>query len=126
MSTNIRFCPECGSLLRKDSCPCGYNAPNTLQKKVVKDGILKIWDPPSPNVVYSKVTGTPLNKVKKDLGKGIYPEALKKIKQNLKTHKYTCCNCVYYREDIQHCQIKNKFLAKDSICRSFEPYENII
>ena len=122
----IKFCPECGSLLRKDSCRCGYNAPVTTKKKVSKDGVIQIWDPPSPNIIYSKVTGTPLEKLQKGLKKGIYPEKLKKIKQNLKKRLYTCCNCVYYREDVQHCQKKNKFLKMDSICRTFEPYENII
>ncbi|GAI58567.1 unnamed protein product [marine sediment metagenome] len=122
----IEFCPECGGLLRKNRCRCGYNAPTIAKKIISKDGVIQIWNPPSPNIIYCKITGTPLEKLKKRLNKGIYPEKLKEIKKKLKEHLYTCCNCVYYKEDVLHCQYKNKFLKKDSICRSFEPYENII
>jgi DNA-directed RNA polymerase subunit M/transcription elongation factor TFIIS len=120
----IKFCPECGNLLRKKFCPCGYNAP--ADKKVIKDGVIQIWQPPTPNIIYCKITGTPLEKLKKGLNKGIYPDKLKEIKIKLKKHLFSCRDCVYYREDVIHCQLKNKFLKKDSICRSFEPYANIV
>jgi hypothetical protein len=122
----IKFCPECGNLLRKDSCRCGYNAPTTTKKNVSKDGVIQIWDPPSPNIIYSKVTGTPIEKLKRGLNRGIYPEKLKEIKIKLKNHEVTCCNCVYYKGDILHCQIRNKYVKKDSICKKFEPYSNIV
>jgi len=120
----VEFCPECGSLLRKKSCPCGYNAPSPKKKETA--GILEIWDPPSPKVIYCKITGTPFDKLKKDIKKGIYPEGLKKIKQKLKKHLIDCINCVYFRDDILHCKIRNKYMKEGSICRKFEPYEDII
>ena len=116
----VEFCPECGNMLRKKSCACGYNEPETNSNI---GALLYIWAPPSPNIIYCKITATDYEKLKKMLSKGIQLEKLDEIKENLKKHLYNCCNCVYYNEEISHCQLKNKYLRKDSICKSFEPFE---
>ena len=118
----VEFCPECGSLLMGKYCKCGYNSPKILRKNT-NAPIKHIWNPPSANVVYSKLTGTPIEKLKLQINKGHYPEKLKVIRKNLNARKYTCCNCVYYNEERFHCQIKNKWFEKDSICKGFEPFE---
>ncbi|MFX1530532.1 MAG: hypothetical protein ACFFBC_05425 [Promethearchaeota archaeon] len=118
----VEFCPKCGNLLRKKPCPCGYdNLDSTSESK----SLLKIWSPPTPNIIYCKITATSLEKLKKMLSKGIRVQKLKEIRDKLKNHFYTCCNCVYYHEEIFHCQLKNKNLRKDSICKSFEPFDNL-
>lgn len=117
----VEFCPECGSLLRKRACRCGYNQPKP--KETNNGGLNYIWNPPSPNIIYCKITATPIEKLRSALNKGDYPDKLKEIKINLRNHQYTCCNCVYYNEEINHCQIYNKFYKKDSICKRFEPFE---
>jgi len=117
----VEFCPECGNMLRKKTCRCGYreiqanNASNTY--------IIEIWDPPSPKIIYCRLTATSQEKLRNMLSKGNYPEKLKVITKKVKKHLYSCCNCVYYNEEELHCQIKNKFLKKDSICKRFEPFE---
>ena len=119
----VDFCPECGSMLRKNQCRCGYGQP---PPKIVKSSnglMLTIWDPPTPNIIYCKITATPIEKLRIGLNKGIYPDKLREIKKRLKKHDLTCLNCVYYEENKFHCQIKNKFVSKDSICKRFEPFE---
>ncbi len=118
----VEFCPECGNLLRKKSCPCGYKE---LDSTSESRSLPKIWSPPSPNIIYCKIAATSLDKLKKMLNKGIKVEKLKEIRNKLKNHLYTCCNCVYYHEEISHCQLKNKYLRNDSICKSFEPFEKL-
>ena len=118
----VEFCPECGSLLRRKYCDCGYNSPK-IQRKNTNAPIKRIWDLPSANLIYSKLTGTSMDKLKSLISKGNYPEELKIIKKKLNARKYTCCNCVYYNEERLHCQIKNKWFEKDSICKGFEPFE---
>ena len=44
------------------------------------------------------------------LSKGAYTEKLKEITKKVKNPLYSCCNCVYYNEEILHCQIKNRYL----------------
>ena len=119
----VEFCPECGNMLRKKSCKCGYNDQNSLTKNVTGTSLIEIWNPPSPKVIFCKLTATSHDKLETMLSKGKYPEKLKEITKKLKNHLFSCCNCVYYNEEIFHCQIKNKFLKKESICRSFEPFE---
>lgn len=116
----VEFCPECGNLLRKGGCKCGYNQPKVSNKDI---SLIKVWDPPSPNIIYSRLTATPLMKLKSMLNKGIYPEKLKEIKKKLKQHLYTCSNCVYYDESLSHCKKKNKYIQNSSICKTFEPFE---
>ena len=119
----VEFCPECGNMLRKKFCRCGYNKQETLSSNGINTSLIEIWNPPSPKVIYCKLTATSLDKLKTMLNKGVYPEKLKEITKKVKNHLFSCLNCVYYNEEIFHCQIKNKYLKKDSICRSFEPYE---
>jgi hypothetical protein len=118
----VEFCPECGNLLRKGPCKCGYASDEIPTKKSY---INQMWDPPSPNIIYCRLTATPLEKLRLMLNKRIYPEKLKEIRQNLKNHLYTCEVCLYYDEKESRCKKKNKFLTKDSICMNFEPYENL-
>jgi hypothetical protein len=119
----VEFCPDCGSLLRKKSCKCGYNSPELRNKSINGTHLIEIWDPPPPKAIYCKITATPLKKLNLMLRKGNYPQKLKEITSKLKSHHLTCLNCVYYNIEISHCQIKNKYLKKDSICRNFEPFE---
>ena len=118
----IEFCPECGNMLRKKSCACGYNELKTDNKKAY---LSQIWDPPSPNIIYCRITATSFEKLKSMLSKGVQLEKLKEIKKKVRNHLYSCCNCVYYNEAIFLCKFKNKYLKKDSICKRFEPFENI-
>jgi hypothetical protein len=85
--------------------------------------MIEIWDPPSPKIIYSRLTATSQDKLRVMLSKGPYPEKLKEIIKKVKNRQYSCCNCVYYNEEKFHCQIKNKWFKKDSICKSFEPFE---
>jgi len=107
-------------MLRKKSCACGYNEPETNSNI---EPLPHIWAPPSPNIIYCKITATKYEKLKIMLSKGIHIEKLDEIKEKIKKNLYSCCNCVYYHEKISHCQLKNKYLRKDSICKSFEPFE---
>ncbi|MFX1375105.1 MAG: hypothetical protein ACFFA0_04780 [Promethearchaeota archaeon] len=116
----VEFCPECGNMLRKKSCACGYNKRETNSSA---EFLLHVWAPPSPNIIYCKITSTKYEKLKKMLSKGIQIEKLKEIREKIEKHLYNCCNCVYYNEGISHCQLKNKYLRMDSICKSFEPFE---
>lgn len=118
----VEFCPDCGNMLRKKSCKCGYNNQNS-STNVTGTSLIEIWNPPSPKIIFCKLTATSQDKLETMLSKGKYPEKLKDITKKLKNHLFSCCNCVYYNEEIFHCQIKNKFLKKESICRSFEPFE---
>ncbi|MHA2037866.1 MAG: hypothetical protein ACW972_01495 [Promethearchaeota archaeon] len=120
----VEFCPECGNLLRKKTCRCGYGEPQGFSKDSSYDNIKKIWDPPSPNNIYCKITATPYDKLRSMLIKGIIPDKLKEVRDNLKSRFYSCSNCLYYHGDIYLCKFKNKYLTKDSICRSFEPYSD--
>ncbi len=119
----VDFCPECGSLLRKNACKCGYNNQKSHSKNTSNTYVLEIWDPPSPKTIYSRLTATSHDKLRIMLNKGNYPEKLNEITKKVKNHLYSCCNCLYYNEEKLHCQVKNKFLKKDSICRRFEPFE---
>ena len=120
----VDFCPECGSLLRKNRCKCGYGQQSPKSDKN-SNGIplIQIWNPPTPNIIYCKITATPLEKLKSGLNKGIIPEKLRDIKKKLKNHQLSCQNCVYYNFDRSHCQIKNKYISMDSICKTFEPFK---
>jgi DNA-directed RNA polymerase subunit M/transcription elongation factor TFIIS len=118
----VEFCPECGNLLRKKSCKCGYNEP---EKQTNVISLKKIWKPPSPNIIYCKLTATPFEKLKSMLNKGLYPEKLKEIKEKVRNHLYSCANCVYYYEDMSHCKLKNNYIQNDSICKTFEPFEKL-
>jgi hypothetical protein len=118
----VEFCPECGNLLRKKGCKCGYESIEKTSKTSLPN---QIWDPPSPNIIYCRLTATSAEKLRSMLNKRIYPERLKEIQINLKNHYYSCQVCLYYNEEISLCKKKNKYLAKDSICKSFEPYENL-
>ena len=110
-------------MLRKKSCKCGYNTQDSLSTNLNNMSLIEIWNPPSPKIIFCKLTGTSQDKLKIMLNKGIYSDKLKEITKKLKNHHFSCCDCVYYNEEIFHCQIKNKYLKKESICRSFEPYE---
>jgi hypothetical protein len=116
----VEFCPDCGNLLRKKPCPCGYDEPSTGFEE---RSLLKIWKPPTPNIIYCRITATSLEKLKKLLNKGIKVDKLNEIRRKLKNHLFSCSNCVYYHEDNNHCKLRNKFLTEDSICKSFEPFE---
>ena len=116
----VEFCPECGNLLRRNRCKCGYNQPKVSIGEI---SLIKIWDPPSPNIIFSRLTGTPLKKLQLMLNKGISPEKLKEIKNKVKNHLYSCSNCVYYDEYISLCKKKNKYIENSSICKTFEPFE---
>lgn len=123
----VDFCPECGSLLRKNYCKCGYGQQDSKivisSNDPMNSPMIKVWDPPTPNIIYCKVTATQIEKLRIGLKKGIFPEKLKEIKKKLKKHDLTCLNCVYYEEKKFHCQIKNKYITKDSICKRFEPFD---
>jgi len=67
---------------------------------------------------------TPHEKLKSLLNKGMIPEKLKEVREKFRNHLYSCRNCVYYYE-ISHCKFKNKYLSKDSICKSYESYDII-
>ncbi|MBN1800982.1 MAG: hypothetical protein JW891_05705 [Candidatus Lokiarchaeota archaeon] len=118
----VDFCPECGGLLRKNRCKCGYGQKKPRVVKSPQGSIVREWNPPSPNVIYCKATATPIEKLKIELNKGTTPEKLKDIRNKLKKRELTCMNCVYYEEKELHCQIKNKYYSKDSICTMFEPF----
>ena len=118
----VEFCPDCGNMLRKKSCRCGYADKETNNKN---PSLIQIWDPPSPNNIYCKIAAIPYDKLKSMLSKGVPIEKLTEIRKKLRNHIYSCCNCVYYHEEEFHCKFKNKYIKKDSICRTFEPYENI-
>jgi hypothetical protein len=119
----VDFCPECGSMLRKNRCKCGYGQQGSKIVKSSTGPMINIWNPPTPNIIYCKITATPIEKLRIGLKKGKYPDKLKEIKNRLKKHELTCLNCVYYEEKKFHCQIKNKYVSKDSICKSFEPFD---
>ena len=119
----VEFCPECGNMLRKKPCGCGSVDQPSTSKDVSSNSLIEIWNPPSPNTIYCRITGTAYDKLKKILSKGAYPEELKEIRKKINRHLYSCCNCVYYVEKVFHCKFKNKFLNKTSICKSFEPWE---
>ena len=119
----VEFCPECGNMLRKKPCGCGYVDQSSNSKNVSSVSLVEIWNPPSNNTIYCQITGTSYDRLKYLLSKGVYPEELKEIKEKIKKHYYTCCKCVYYIEENFHCKLKNKFLKKSSICKSFEPWE---
>ena len=119
----IEFCPDCGNLLRKKPCPCGYEESDTTSKDTSHNLLKKIWSPPSPNAIYCKITATPHEKLKTMLNKGMIPKKLKEVREKYKHRLYSCINCVYYHEKISQCKIKNKYLSKDSICKSYEPYD---
>jgi len=116
----VEFCPKCGNLLRKKTCRCGYTTSETTTNKI---SLIQLWDPPAPNIIYCKITATPYEKLKLMLKKGVYPEKLKEIKKKVRNHLFSCDDCVYYHEEISHCKLKNKYIKKDSICKTFEPYE---
>ncbi|MHA2391801.1 MAG: hypothetical protein ACXAEX_07515 [Promethearchaeota archaeon] len=116
----VEFCPECGNLLRKKPCKCGYSEEEDTSNKI---SLIKIWKPPSPNNVYCRITATSYEKLRSMLSKGIYPEKLKEIRKRIKNHLYSCINCVYYHEELSLCKFKNKYIQRDSICKSFEPYK---
>ncbi len=118
----VDFCPECGGLLMKNRCKCGYGKQKPPMEKNSYGAVIKEWNPPSPNIIYCKITATPIEKFRIDLKKGNYPEKLKQIKLRLKKRDLTCLNCVYYEKKNLHCQIKNKYYSKDSICFRFEPF----
>ncbi|MFW9821907.1 MAG: hypothetical protein ACFFE4_03185 [Candidatus Thorarchaeota archaeon] len=120
----VEFCPECGNLLRKNSCGCGYGKPETTTMDASSNGLNKIWDPPSPNNIYCKLTATSYDKLKSMLNKGIIPEKLKEVREKLRTHNYSCVVCLYYHEEMSLCKFKNKYLTQDSICKSFEPFSD--
>ncbi|MHA1914574.1 MAG: hypothetical protein ACW986_11800 [Promethearchaeota archaeon] len=117
----VEFCPECGNMLRKKACRCGYTEFETTPTKIP---LRQLWNPPSPNIIYCKLTATPYEKLKSMLKKGEYPEKLKEIKKKVKNRLLSCRNCVYYDEYLFLCKFKNKYIAKDSICKTFEPFEN--
>ena len=119
----VDFCPECGSMLRKNRCRCGYGQQGSKIVKSSNGPMINIWNPPTPNIIYCKITATPIEKLRIGLKKGKIPDKLREIKSKLKKHELTCLNCVYYEEKKFHCQIKNKYVSKDSICKSFEPFE---
>ncbi|KKK42201.1 hypothetical protein LCGC14_0822020 [marine sediment metagenome] len=116
----IEFCPKCGNMLRKKPCLCGYI--DETDNNNVPLG--HIWDPPTSNIIYCKITTTPIEKIRLMLNKRVVPDKLKEVREKVKKHLYSCLNCVYYHEDKFHCKIKNKFLTKDSICKSFEPFSD--
>lgn len=118
----VEFCPECGSLLRKKTCRCGYKECEITADKV---SLIQMWEPPSPNIIYCKITATPYEKLKLMLTKGVYPEKLKEIKEKVRNHLYSCGDCVYFHVEVSHCKIKNKYIKEESICKTFEPYEKI-
>jgi len=121
----VDFCPECGNLLRKKTCGCGYGEVDATSKNASHNQLIKIWNPPTSNAIYCKLTATRYEKLKSMLNKGIIPEILKEVREKFKNHHYSCINCVYYHEEISHCKFKNKYLSKDSICKSYEPYDII-
>ncbi|MFX1428226.1 MAG: hypothetical protein ACFFBE_17365 [Promethearchaeota archaeon] len=116
----VEFCPECGNLLRRNRCKCGYNEQQIPNNKL---SLIQIWDPPSPNIIYCRITATPLKKLKQMISKGAYPDKLKEIKRKVRNHLYSCINCVYYHEEISLCKKKNKYVQNNSICKTFEPFE---
>ncbi len=118
----VDFCPECGNMLRKRQCRCGYGQKRPKAVKSSTGSMLTIWDPPTPNIIYSKITATPIEKLRIEISKGRYPDKLRDIKNRLKKHDLSCLNCVYYEEKKFRCQIKNKYVSKDSICKRFEPF----
>ena len=119
----VDFCPECGNMLRKNRCRCGYGQQGSKIVKSSNGPMINIWNPPTPNIIYCKITATPIEKLRIGLKKGIFPDKLREIKNRLKKHELSCLNCVYYEEKKFHCQIKNKYVSKDSICKSFEPFD---
>ena len=118
----VEFCPECGNMLRKNACRCGFDDSNTTSKNASPNQLKKICCPSSPNAIYCKITATAYEKLKSMLNKGMYPEKLKEVRENLKNRFYSCSICLYYHAQISRCKYKNQYLTKDSICRSFEPF----
>ncbi len=118
----VEFCPECGNMLRKKACGCGYGELDNTLKNSSHNQLKKIWSPPSPNNIYCKITATSYEKLKSVLNKGMTPDKLKEVREKLKNHFYSCSNCLYYHAEISRCKYKNQYLTKDSICRSFEPF----
>jgi len=118
----VEFCPECGNMLRKKTCRCGFGELDTTSKNASHNQLKKIWSPPSPNNIYCKVTATSYEKLKSVLNKRMIPEKLKEVREKLKNHLYSCSNCLYYHAEVFLCKYKDKYLTKDSICRSFEPF----
>ncbi len=118
----VEFCPECGNMLRKKTCGCGYGELDATSKNSSHNQLKKIWSPPSPNNIYCKITATSYEKLKSVLNKGMTPDKLKEVRENLKNRLYSCSICLYYHAEISRCKYKNQYLTKDSICRSFEPF----
>lgn len=122
----VDFCPDCDNLLRRNVCKCGYNKPNIKSVKsrnFSNTSLIHIWNPPTPNIIYCKISATSLDTLRKMVSKGKYPVKLKEIKKKLKNHLFSYTNCLYYNEELFHCQIKNKYIDKESICSSYEPFE---
>jgi len=117
----VEFCPECGNLLRKKPCPCGYDSNKSSSNT---SSLNQMWDPPSPNLIYCRITATSFDKLKSMLKKNIVPDILKDIRRKINNHLYSCTDCLYYDENKSLCQKKKKYLSKESICRIFEPYQH--
>lgn len=121
----VEFCPECGNLLRKKTCECGYGKPKALPQNGVSNYVIQIWDPPSPKTIYCKLTASSHDKLNSLLNKGMVPEKLKEVRRKLKNHLFFCNNCLYYHADKFLCKYKSKYVTLESICRSFEPLPDI-
>ena len=105
----VEFCPECGNMLRKKTCGCGWGELETISNDGSPNHLIKIWNPPSPNAIYCKITATPYEKLKSLLNKGIKPDKLKEVRENLKNRLYSCSTCLYYHPEISGERLSSLF-----------------
>ena len=87
----VEFCPECGNMLRKKACRCGYTQYETTTTKIP---LLQLWNPPPPNIIFCKLTATPYETLKSMLKKGSYPAKLKEVRkmESFSIEKEDFCN----------------------------------
>ena len=72
-------------------------------------------DPPTPQDIINQAEALKTHKTF---------DKLKEIKRKVRNHLYSCINCVYFHEEISLCKKKNKYIQNNSICKTFEPFEN--
>jgi len=120
--TELKFCPECGSLLRGKPCRCGYK-PN-LDVSNSNSPVRRIWNPPNPLTLYLKIYNVPYRELKYKLNSGVYIAVLEEINYKIDNMLINCTDCCNYLEDEFYCTLEEFYVSADSICNQFDPHFN--